>query len=192
MKLFEEYFKRHNITNVPLVHHCQEGVVILESEKTKNKLLIFIEWAESDGHPGEYTIKFVKPIHNSFSAGSYFELETKIKKRWHEYEAYFIKLPEKTDSFTAVLEKYEVLLSVWEIFIFVYDGWFSTLPKTIKETLFESINKDNSLDIRIKKYREVYLFMERNFPLITENWSQVFLSKIVEPYSYWLAKLINK
>ena len=57
MRIFEEYFVRNKITDVPLVHHCKFGSLILKSTDVKSQsrfMLVNIKWQDHDHHPGQY------------------------------------------------------------------------------------------------------------------------------------------
>lgn len=192
MRLFEEYFKRHNITNVPLVHHDCYGAVIFESKETNKKMIIFISWVDYDVRPGKYIINYSYPVHNGFLENRFFEHHSRTEKTWDQYEPYFIDLASKLKNVRALENEKEILLTTWEMFLLIYDDWFLTLPSNIKEILFESINKENTINFRYDKYQELYFYIGNNYPSILDNWRKLMLIPIIEPYSFWLAKLINE
>lgn len=192
MRLFEEYFNRHDIKSVPLVHHAPDGAVILESLKDSSfKILVLIEW-KNEKPPGRYVIQSVSPIHNGFSSGSFFKIHNEVEKKWHEYESYFIEFAENLQELRVISNEKEVLLAAWEMFVFIHDGWLSGLPLGIKDALFESVNKENSFEERYEKYQDVYYYLGHNFPYTLENWQKYILFRVVGAYSFWFANLINK
>src|SRR5271154_5207507 len=95
MRLFEEYLNRHKITDVPVVHHCTTGALILRTTDASvwnNKwVLVTIRWKHDDYHPGRYIIEMNSPVHDGFHTDTIFTQWPPIEKKWHEYEDFLLE-----------------------------------------------------------------------------------------------------
>lgn len=191
MRLFEEYLNRHNIV-VPIIHHCNSGVVLLQSTDLsiqKNRwLIITIEWFQHEVRPGWYNISISSPIHNGFLSGDLFVNTPPIQKKWDEYEDYIFELRQSLKSVVPIQGSQEITLAAWEIFACVYDGWFVKQPFEIKQSLFESLDKEKSIEHRHEHYCEVLMFLSTHYLVVARTWKYDVLAKF-HNYSDWFVKL---
>lgn len=194
MRLFEEYFTRHNIADVPVVHHCTAGALILrttDSSIWKNRwLLVTIRWEPHDHHPGQYRIDMNSPIHDGYASDSIFTKWPSLHKKWHEYEDFFLEWSEDLKAVEPVQGAKEVVLAAWEMFVFAYDSWFFRQPNDIKRMLFESLDKDRPVEYRHQHYQDVAIFLATHHPAVLRAWKYEVLGRVVD-YADWLAKIVK-
>lgn len=197
MRLYEEYFKRHSISDVPMVHHCSSGSLILKTTDYSvwetNWVVISIHWMNDDYHPGRYCITVKTPIHNGFSNDRYnkfFSFLTYVKKNSDEYENFFFDWCDSLKSIVPITDPEELILSIWEMFVFCHDDLFVKQSQQIKRILFESLDKNNSMHDRNESRKKIIDFISTNYPKTLKSWNYEFLV-CAENYSHWLADLIN-
>ena len=185
MRIFEEYLNRHNI-DVPIVHHCNVGTLILHN--MGKYLVMQIRWVSHDYHPGQYCIEINSPIHDGYINDVVFTKNTPIYLKWDEYENFLLgnSVP---NLFKPVADLKEVIMAIWEMFVYSCDSWFAKKDSLIKNLLFESLDKDNLIDLRYKRYKEVLDYIDS--PVINRIWRCEMLSK-TQNYSFWLATALNK
>lgn len=193
MKLYEEYFKRHNIVGVPIVRHCPQGAVLLrtnDSNRWKSRwLLVSFRWQDDNTHPGKYEIDFFTPIHDGYVKGSAFAKWPTTYKHWDEYEDFFLKWIADLRGVSPVRGE-EAIISAWEMFVHVYDSWFRRQSDELKEKLFESLYKQRTLKSRYMSYQEVLIYLSTHHPGILRVWKYEFCAPL-QHYSNWLVSLIE-
>jgi hypothetical protein len=195
MRLFEEYLQRHKITDVPMVHHCSVGTLVLRSVDPvlwKNKwAVVSIVWKVPDFRPGHYLIQINYPIHNGYLTATNFTKNIPIEKKWHEYEDFVLDWVSSLKGLKPIVGSQEKLLTAWEMFVFVYDGWFVKQPADIKVKLFNTLNKENSIETRYLNYKDIVIFLSTHYPAVMRTWKYEFLGGM-QTYADWLACLIEK
>lgn len=223
MRLFEEYLARHNL-DVPLVHHCANGTLLLESTtRPKNGMwssrwiLVSIKWIDEDHHPGYYRIEMNIPVYNGYSKGTLFTKQLKVEKKWQEYESFFLNWAGSLTGMRSISDKMENILTAWEMFVFICDEWFSSqygnlsgrearrgvylnsdqiqaridhCPTILKQKLFQSLDKENSISTRYSNYQDVAIFLSTHHPAVMQAWHEVLAS--LQNRADWLACLIEK
>lgn len=192
MRLFEEYFQRHKITDVPLVHHCANGTLLLESESKNSDwnsrwVLLTIRWNEDSHHPGEYLIDLNIPNHD---CGNRLFTSTQVIKKWQEYEDFMLNWGSTLKGLRPIINPKEILITAWEMFIFMYDSWFIKQPTTLKSKLFQSLDKENTLETRYSNYQDVAIFLTTHQPAVMRVWKYEVLAR-VQNCASWLARLIE-
>ena len=188
MRIFEEYLNRHNI-DVPIVHHCNVGTLVLKSE---NKWLIMsIRWIGHDYHPGQYAIEINYPVHDGYENDCVFSKTNPIYIKWDEYEKFLLEWRNNKENkqFKPVFEPKEVVMAMWEMFVYSCDSWFAKKDSVVKNLLFDSLDRDNDIDLRYKKYKEVLTHIDSSS--VNRIWTYEMLSK-TQNYSFWLATALNK
>lgn len=192
MRIFEEYFQRHNIIDVPLVHHCTNGTLLLETNKKEPDwnsrwVLVTIKWVEGAHYPGEYLIEFQTPnydcINNLFST-------IHITRKWHEYEDFILQCSSSFPSFRPITNSSEILIIAWEMFVFMHDSWFAKQSTTLKNKLFQSLNKENDLEIRYSNYQDVVCILAKQDSILIQTWEYNILFR-TQNCANWLAYLIE-
>lgn len=192
MRIFEEYFQRHKIIDVPLVHHCSNGTLLLEADKqnpdwNSRWVLLTIKWVEDNHHPGEYLIELQTPNHDCINK---FFTTTQVTKKWQEYEDFILQWGSSLDGLRPITNSREILITAWEMFIFMYDSWFTKQPATLKNKLFQSLDKENTLETRYSNYQDVAIFLATHHPAVMRIWKYEVLAR-VQNCANWLAHLIE-
>jgi hypothetical protein len=194
MRLFEEYFQRHQITQVPVVYHCVSGSLLLRTNDRniwKNRwVLINLKWQHGDGHPGKYHFDVSLPIHDGFLKGSIFERCPTIQKNWQEYEDFIDSWASSLRGVEPVCGIKEIFLCAWEMFVFMCDSWFMKQTYEIKEFLFQTLNIENSIDVRFEYYENMMNIISIKQPSLIRVWRYEVLSR-VQCYANWLAVLVQ-
>lgn len=194
MRPFEEYFLRYKIVDVPLVHHCANGTLLLEStdpfQWESRWILISIRWIEDDHHPGTYLIEISDPIHDGYASGKFFNKRRKIEKEWHEYEDFIFDWTKGVSGVKPIRGQREITMACWEMFTFMCDSWFIKQPSIWKQKLFQSLDKDNSIETRYSNYQDVAIFLSTHHPAVMRAWKYEVLA-LVQNRADWLAHLIE-
>lgn len=202
MRLIEEYLARHNITNVPLAHHCSNGTLLLEAsdEKLWNSrwILLSIEWVEDDFRPGKYKIEISTPVHDSyvedFCEKSLFLKQQKIVPshiKWQDYEDFIFEWVKSFKGFRPIREQRDIVLTAWEMFVFMYDGWFIKQSSELKQKLFETLDKEIPYETRYSNYQDVAVFLSFHHPSVMRCWKYDVLAVVLQNHADWLAHLIE-
>jgi hypothetical protein len=195
MRLYEEYFKRHSIADVPVARHCSAGSLILRTTDPsiwKSRwVLVSMRWENHDHHPGQYQIGINYPIHDGYASDQLFTQSPSITKKWHEYEDFFLDWSSNLTAAVPVIGSHEVVLAAWEMFVFSYDSWFTRQPFEIKRSLFEGLDKDNPIHHRYQHYQDVAVFLSTHHPAVLRAWKYEVLAR-VQNYSDWLAAIVDK
>jgi hypothetical protein len=144
MRLFEEYFQRNQITQVPVVHHCAYGSLLLRTNDpsvwSSKWVLVNLKWQHSDSHPGKYHFDISLPVHDGFLKGNLFQKYPTVEKNWQDYEDFIINWSSNIYGVEPVIGTKEIFLCAWEMFVFMCDGWFMKQTYEIKEFLFQTLN----------------------------------------------------
>ena len=188
MRIFEEYLDRHKI-DVPIVRHCNIGTLILRGDN--RWVTLSIKWENHDYHPGQYHINMNSPIHDGYLNEIIFTKNAPIYKKWDEYENFFLKWGQNYPRLKPISDPKEVVLAAWEMFVFSCDSWFSKKDSDTKKLLFESLDKDNSIELRYKKYQEMLSIIEIDCPPMLRIWKYEVLVR-TQNYAFWLATVLNK
>lgn len=195
MRLIEEYLCRHDVTNVTVVHHCSSGSLLLENtnhESWNSRWIILnIKWLNHDYHPGEYNLDINVPVHNGYLNDSIFLKKSSTVKKWHEYEDFLLQwIDDVKDDFKPIIGLKEVVLSCWEIFVYVYDSWFLAERDEIKSLLFKSLDVELPIADRYSSYQNITAILLDKNPYIFRVWKYEVLSR-TNNYANWLACAIN-
>lgn len=190
MRLFEEYFRRHNIS-LPVAHHCKFGSLVLRTDNTWTSrwAIVTIAWEDHPYRPGQYVICMDSPVHDGYVTGDYFTGRNPITKKWHEYEDFFLDWS-KSLTGAKPMTGDQIWTSIWEMFVYSHDGWFNLQPPGIQNTLFESLDEDNTQEARHVAYQTVASHLSRNHPAVFDCWKKKFIVK-TQYYSDWLARLVE-
>jgi hypothetical protein len=194
MRLQEEYFRRHNIENIPIIHHCSQGSVLLygKTSFTARWELVTIRWVEHPHHPGLYTINFFTPNHDAYRNGILFsKLHPSVDLEWDEYEDYFLELAKNLTEMRAVRGHKYIVMTGWEIFVYCYDSWFREQPYDVKELLFASLDVEKPIIERYSTYQKILNNFSTRHPGILKCWKYEVLSQL-QNYSDWFARLVEQ
>lgn len=202
MKLYEEYFGRHNIKE-PVIEHCSTGSLFLRSKPIRNLsgrclipstspwIFLNITWVENTRGPGSYVVSTLTPIRDGhFEKGQIFDRITSVTLTWDKYEDYLLDWVDKFGNNEPVLQE-KAFFAAWEMFVYIFDSWFKNQPQTLKTLLFETLDEDNSFDKRKTYYKEICSYMSVHTPAILKIWKEEILYRL-SSYAGWLAKLIEE
>lgn len=184
MRLQDEYFRRHNINALP-IYHTKNSSLILDSTP---KVIVNIKFEEIKRMPAVYTFEYLKPNHNAY-----------IK----EDENYFLKLnswtdgPYQYDEYISFILKWiknvgfnpvkpsEVRLAIWEIFLYCFDGWFSS--QNLEDIIYPTINTTMSV---VEREASLDKFLAQSDLHLKQVYDDHFKS-FETNYADWLVKLIR-
>ena len=194
MRLFEEYFQRNQITQVPVVHHCAYGSLLLRTNDpsvwSSKWVLVNLKWQHNDSHPGKYHFDISLPVHDGFLKGSLFQRYPTVEKNWQDYEDFIISWSSNIYGVEPVLGTKEIFLCAWEMFVFMCDGWCMKQTYEIKEFLFQTLNNENSIDKRFECYENIINIISIKQPSLIRTWRYEVLTR-VQNYANWLAVMIQ-
>lgn len=198
-----EYFKRHNI-NVPLVQHCTSGTIVLKSKIPYNEyrwVIFDCDWI-LDSHHGVYQFKYRMPNHDAYQRGLFFKKvqpygnsdwnlgsQQVVGQYWDEYEEYILRWVDRTrEIYSPIIDNKDIILSLWEMFVYCYDGWIINQNGYFKDLIFKSVDLEVSQNNRYVAYQDTLKFFTEHFPAILKVWRTEFLPTSSR-YANWLAKL---
>jgi len=205
MRLYEEYLQRHQLTDIPVVHHCQAASVLLEindmdlfssilerdlSSNMPPYGILNLIWEHKDHHPGHYEIFFSHPLHDGYKNNPFSTFLISTIK-WHEYESYVLGFCDRVNGVTPVRDQRLISLAAWEMFVYSYDHWFFSQSGEIKYLLFESLDKDNGYEKRLGFCQELVRKLSINNSPVVRVWKNEVCNK-VQYHADWLANLIEK
>ena len=149
MRLHEEYIVRNNI-QTPIVLFNNKSNLLLRTKNTPYKWRILkIKWFSQAAKPGFFEFTQLKPLYNS--NGLFSTIEDAKFVYWDQYE-FMIKdtIKElKSDQFTVVCGR-EKIFMVWEMFIYMCDGYLS---ENMKSDFYKQVEISTSLNSTIdQKY----------------------------------------
>jgi hypothetical protein len=185
MHLQEEYIKRHNLI-VPIIKHVSRGSLLFKGGL--NYGLLIIEWKESNRHPGNYFISYYVPLHDGYMSGRFFQRlnESDVELEWDNYTQWLVNWCNKI---TPVTGDKEIVLAIWEIFVYCCDGWLAEFAQPfLEKLLFKSLDKELSIDDRFVGYQECLVYFTTEHPSIMKAFRNEVLPHI-NNYSHWLGKL---
>lgn len=195
MFLFEEYLQRHNLSyNGP--QHCWFGGIVLKTDPeiwNHKWLFVSIQWVPEAHHPGNYLLNFYNPVHNGEVHRPFLE-EKPLTLSWDNYEEWMFSWISKCQGKPLVQKTkrgWELILSLWEIFVFIFDDWFSNHPFRIKEQLFASLDNELPIKQRYENYQAISLFLQQQHPQIYKVWEKKILFYF-HNYSEWLVNLFRQ
>jgi hypothetical protein len=177
MYLYEEYAKRFLISS-PIIKRCDKSVVFLRSNQ-----ILMIEKKLNFNQPDSYKLSICIPNKHNNHNFSFFKVLFCEEIEWNNYEKIILDLCYKNNE---ALENYEeIFIRSWEVFLSYNDFYFS---KNINfNILYQTIDFNN--ENRIKDIEGFILYLKNNNDYYYEMWLD--MNKVVDNYSYWLAKLIN-
>lgn len=193
MKLYEEYFRRHNIKE-PIVEHCSAGSLFLRTKNIgslgSSWILLNITWVENTRGPGNYFISTLTPIRDGHEKLRMFNCINSTTLPWDKYEDYLFDWVNKFGNNEPISQN-KSFFAAWEMFVYIFDSWFKNQPQTLKTLLFETLDEDNSFDKRKTYHKEICSYMSVHTPAILKIWKEEILYR-TSSYAEWLVKLIEE
>jgi hypothetical protein len=198
MRLSEEYFQRHAITGVPLVRYEDTGAVILRMRDPtywqSSWLLVTTRWTDGGVHPGKYVVEFYSPIHNGYIGQHLFKKCNAKAVEWDEYEDYFLNWSRAVAGDrmpSAVRAGKDVTLTAWEMFVYIYDGWFARQESELRHFVDRCLDTDLPPAVRYAGYQNCVIYLTARYPSVLKAWKCEVLA-LVQHYSGWLAGLVSQ
>lgn len=184
MKILEEYFNRHNIIQVPVVHHCELESVFLRNVETNELKIFHIKWQNHDFHPGNYKIEISTPNKGVIRTILY----------WDEYEDYILKWIDEEVYWNPIKKiKENLILTGFEFLINSNKNnqAITLAPFRLKNIINEALNSKNEIDHRLSRCSKFIQFICEYHPDMFRYWrNEIF--KHIDNYSDWLPDLISK
>lgn len=210
MRLYEEYFKRHQIRDVPLVHHNANSCVFFKcrdnhiwsdilgqpsfytaSNATPSFGIFEVKWVYSDHHPGHYEAAIHYQIPDGHVKDQVFGIHHITTIRWSEYESFVYHFCKKLTSVNLIRDKDLAFITGWEMFVSSYDSFLQKQSGDIKYLLFQTLDDENSNETRIAYISEILRKFSCFSPMVLRNWKNEVLNK-VQNHSNWLVNIIDK
>lgn len=183
MKLFQDYFLRHNI-KLPVVVHCTAGIVLLKN--AENKWMILSISFNKDGHTNFYNIEFMTPVRNEHK-GFMFKKHLINEVKVNEYENYIFDWKRQLDKDYYAIKEENKKISIWEMFVYMYDKRLAEQSSEVKGLLFDSLNLENSEIIRLNAIEALMLILDVD---LVRSWKFDVYYRFSN-YSNWLVELVN-
>lgn len=207
MRLYEEYLSRHQINDVPMVHHALNSCIFFKlkdinlwaelvnqsSIQTYRPLygIFQVRWIQSDHHPGHYEASIYNQIHDGYAQDKILNTCQIANLKWHEYENFMQIYTKKFKKFELIKGQNETFLAGWEMFVGAFDGWFAKQGGDIKYMLFQSLDEDVPVNFRMEYASEILRKISHFHTSVMRSWKNEVFQKI-QNYSEWLVKLIEK
>jgi len=209
MKIIEEFIKRKKLSHIPIVHHTNYGFFILKPNLITsdiNYLCLKINWNDKSKGPGNYTIQSFTFRKFNADYNSVSKLNTYIDRSfiyntlssntidYEDYESYvfswFDKLKSSSFNYKTPNNSQETYFMLWECFVFIFESYFSTENKIIKDLVWESINDQSSESIRFKHIENILHHLYTNFYSLYYVWN-IDITHMINSYSPWMNNLFQ-
>jgi hypothetical protein len=194
MFLQEEYLKRHGLDqDVHIVNYVTNGSVLLKTAGN-SYVLMRIKWEDHPRRPGKFEVTFLAPVHNGYVNSCFFDTilpdSTHILE-WDHYLNHLI-IWSKGVQATPVCGDIEVILAIWQIFIYGCDEYLaSNMTFALEELISISINESKSISDRFSAYQNALVLISTSYPDLLRLYKHDLLPRISN-YCQWLATLIKK
>jgi hypothetical protein len=160
MFLHEEYLKRHGV-DADWVGYARAGTLVFRSTDPNRHRWVLMSFTQKgpDYHPQEYSITTTVPRRNSGHLNGH-QREHRIK--WDEFELWVKEYMTKAHKLRIVKDPDESELTLWEIFVYCNDHWFSTWGFAHKKMLFRTLDLGLPLEERTEFFKAMMEVM-RNY-----------------------------
>lgn len=194
MRLSEEYLKRRSVA-LPLVRHDTNSAVILRTHDPlywqSRWIVVTIRWRDGGFHPGTFLIEYQYPVHNGFEKGRFFNRYNVKELQWEEYEEYFLSWSQGIHGTTAAgRTDREIVLALWEMFVYCCDGWICKQNPDYRYGLDKSLDTDLSLEQRYLGYQNCLIYLTARHPAVLKAWKYEMLY-LARGYAFWLNDLMG-
>lgn len=181
MRLCEEYVRRHALS-IPLIIHAEYSAVFYQQDESW--LIHQADWHPPEIHPGHYSFRVFRPVHNGFERGRTFERIKEDTVQWDEYEPRLIEWSRQPRIVAKTKE--EVLLASWEILL---RCWDKALVRHIHmDDLLQSLDSSATPKTRCEYVARCVESFSKSGSDCHRTWT-TDLEKYRENYAYWLAQL---
>lgn len=189
----EEYSRRHNL-NIPIICYDKKSSVFLRADKLPAIWNVLnIKWYHLDqSHPGFYQIELLEPIHNSLGKSCFAPIKENTSVHWDDYYnkmidlAYYYKAKKMR-----VVPAAERMLSAWQMFLIIYDGWLAVnMHADFFGLVEQSTCPDLDTNTRTIAFRKAYKLLAIKSASVY-NCLEDEIMPLVRGHAPWLERLIN-
>lgn len=190
MRLCEEYLQRHKIFKLPVVYYCRNACILLKTPDSYEKwMFLCSEWIEHDAQ-SRFLISSYRPQHDGYKLGNIFSKSFIDAKKWYEYEDFMIYFCKNMENAKPIVDRNQLKIVLWEIFVYVYDSLFANQSFQIKELVYNSLNSESNTEDRIETSNIIIAEIAKTRPAVFRIWQNEFLKK-QENYATWMADLFQ-
>jgi hypothetical protein len=185
----EEYLKRHKL-DVKLVKPVDHAVVFLRhnGEEASDFQVLQIDYKHNEHHPGNYTVKSMRPMANGGKSRQMFEQIDGGPIEWDQYEDWVHQFMTAERSMRAVYDRTEVILVAWEMFCHCQDQAVSKYAN--HPSFFRSLDSSVPMIERFKSYQEIIYLIQKNDQQLFVFWRDDMMNNYIKRYCHWLAELL--
>lgn len=192
MRIHEEYVLRHRL-NIPLIRFDSRSNLFLKTKDTPFRWSIFnIVWRPQIGKPGYYEFVQMQPLHNGQGAFNCREKDHYV--HWDKYEFEVIKIVKeyKDNGYYSIPSQFRNFM-VWEMFLYMYDGWIS---KKMDSNFYRQVELSTSAELDYE-LRSNALKRAVNYLTDSEDSEKIIkkfnyqIMPMVNGHSKWLEDLVN-
>lgn len=205
MDLLEEYHIRHKLTS-PLIRFPNHGYLLCrhkargEAAGDSRFIVFFINFHKKADTPPYLCVSCNTPLHDNGSGGGGLGSGSNPHKTlWNkriEFEEWENFVTEWTDSLKGnltVIKPDEILLAIWEIFIYTNDHWLSqNLPPNLYDSLTQVIDESCKMEERIESTKVIESWLNGRMGRGSQSMLTT-LTKTYDPQSHatWLASMLS-
>lgn len=210
MKIVEDYIRRNNLQEVPIVQHCDSLFFIARPrlvEDNMGYLYMTSNWIERSKGPGSYMVKFFSPQkvgknwmnklrHQIYADKSFMfkEISTHTVE-YEDYETFMFNWMDmvysSSDKWIVAKNRDDALFMVWESFVYIFDVVLSEFPAMAKVDLWESLNAGNGVIKRQEHIRNTL----GHICSISDQMHNVWLSDVchhMDSYCDWMSECFSR
>jgi len=192
----EEYCRRHKL-RCPIIKRPESKLHMFYradfSQWKSNWIIFSIGIGTENYHPSYYKFTWMRPYHNgSFNGRALEALADPLRVEWDEYDIEIIKAAQRDDGLTPIADLSEVKMAVWEMFLFCADDQAATLPRCIRLEIYKSLDRDTSIEKRMRAQRQVEDYFKEASSAFSSRWSQMEQYYAPGSYAAWYANLVNQ
>src|SRR4051812_30078676 len=120
----QEYLKRHALSLPQVSHTLSTGSLILQMDAVGpgRWIIISVDWNNNSNHPGNYMVKVVSPIHNSYTQSSLFQpvsgYPPVFQVQYEEFDQFFLEFSKSHKKARAAETHSDSILLAWEMFLY--------------------------------------------------------------------------
>lgn len=210
MKIVEDYIRRNNLGEIPVVQHCDSLFFIAKPrlvDEDMGYLYMTSNWIDRSKGPGSYMVRFFSPQKvgknwaNKLRHQTYVDKSSMFKEvsthtvEYDNYETFMFNwmdmVRSSSDKWVVSKSKDEALLMVWESFVYIFDVVFSEFPAMAKSDLWESLNDGNDSMKRQDHIRKTL----SHVCAVSEYMHHIWLSDIcshMDSYCDWMGECFSK
>ncbi len=208
MRIYEEYLNRHSITDVPVIHHCQNAAFVVKfndkeswhdfasvSEdfvRNSTPFAVFqISWISANVRPGEYMLSLKSPIHDAFGSSGYFNNIFSERVKWHNYETALISICDRLSGSLIYDQGLDLIMALWEMFVYSHDSWFCRQGGDIKYILYQTLDKDIQIAHRASCIQEMLRKLGNVNANLVKVWRNEYLC-YTQTETMWFIRLVKQ